>query len=90
MTESSLIQLAVVLLFLPLFGFILSIFLGKKIKQMFWVENLIIFLGLAGSIVLAYYKLSFFDNKITGEFTWIDLSNSSLLGAVKIELGSFD
>ncbi len=87
MTESSLIQLAVVLLFLPLLGFILSIFLGKKIKQMFWVENLIIFLGLVGSIVLAYYKLSFFDNKITGEFTWIDLSNSSLLGAVKIELG---
>ena len=87
MTESSLIQLSVVLLFLPLLGFTLTLFFGKKIKQMFWFENFVIFLGLIGSIVLAYQKLTFFDHKITGEFTWIDLSGSSVLGAVKIELG---
>ncbi len=87
MTESALIQLAIVLLFLPLLGFILSIFLGKKIKQMFWVENFIIFIGLVGAIVLAYHKLSFFDKGITGEFTWINLKNSSLLGPLNIELG---
>ena len=87
MTESSLIQLSVVLLFLPLFGFTLTLFFGKKIKGMFWFENFVIFLGLVGSIVLAYHKLSFFNHEITGEFTWIDLKSFSFLGAIKIELG---
>ncbi len=88
MTESSLINIAVTILFLPILGFIVTLLLGKKVKKIYYFENIILFFSLAGAGILAYTKLSLFhDTAITAEFTWINLGNTPLLGEIKINLG---
>jgi NADH-quinone oxidoreductase subunit L len=79
MTESSLIKLAIVILFLPLLGFTITIFFGKKIKYTYILE--IITVGIASllSAFLMYTKLSAYaDTEIVSEFTWITLDSTSI------------
>ena len=88
MTESLIINIAVTILFLPVLGFIVTLLLGKKVKKIYYFENIILFLALAGAAIIAYTKLSLFhDTEITSEFTWINLGNTPLLGEIKINLG---
>jgi len=88
MTESLLINIAITVLFLPLLGFVITLFLGSKVKQIYIFENIILFFSLVGAIILAYFKLSNFgDNTITSEFVWIDLGITPLMGDIKITLG---
>jgi NADH-quinone oxidoreductase subunit L len=88
MTESLMINIAIAVLFLPLLGFVVTVFLGSKIKQIYFFENIIMFLSLAGAIILAFFKLSSYgDITISSEFVWIDLGNTPLMGDVKITLG---
>jgi NADH-quinone oxidoreductase subunit L len=87
MTESLLINLAVAVLFLPLLGFVSTIFFGKKIAKIFWVEIFIIVLTFILASVLLYGKLSFYSTvDISAEFTWITL-NLPFLNTMHIELG---
>jgi NADH-quinone oxidoreductase subunit L len=82
MSENLLLQLAAAILFLPLLGFAVTLFLGKKFEKIYLFENLIIILTFALSVVLLYSKLTFFPgSSITGEFEWINL------GSVAIDLG---
>jgi NADH-quinone oxidoreductase subunit L len=82
MTESLLVKIAVVVLFLPLLGFTVSIFFGKRIKYMYVIENVFISVVFILSLLLAFGKLSYFTGKdIIAEFEWINLGN------VHIELG---
>ncbi|MDO8550241.1 MAG: NADH-quinone oxidoreductase subunit L, partial [Ignavibacteria bacterium] len=79
MTESSLIKLAVVILFLPLIGFAISIFFGKKIKYVYILEILTVASAFILSAFLAFTKLTnFVDTEIVSEFTWITLGSTSI------------
>jgi len=79
MTESSLIKIAIVILFLPLLGFTISIFFGKKIKYVYILEILTVGGAFLLSAVLAYAKLTnFVDKDIVSEFTWITLGSTSV------------
>jgi NADH-quinone oxidoreductase subunit L len=82
------IQLAVIILFLPLLGFTATLFLGKKIKFMYIFETFILICAFILSVVLVYTQLTYFSGKSTiGEFHWIDLANAPLLGRITVDLG---
>ncbi len=76
------IKIALTILFLPLLGFVVTLFLGKKIKAIYYFENVILGISLLLSIVLVYSKFSYYLNTdIVSEGTWINL------GSIKIDLG---
>ena len=52
MAESTLIQLATAILFLPLLGFTVALFFGKRFKPAYWFEIFTVGLGLVFAIVL--------------------------------------
>ncbi len=88
MSESLLINLSVIVLFLPLLGFIVTLLLGKKIPKIFFFENFVLFAGLILSGVLLFGKLtSFADTSITAEFKWIDMGSVPVVGSINIYLG---
>ena len=88
MSESLLVVLAVVLLFLPLFGFVVTIFMGERVKKGFIFENVIIVLSFIIAVVILFSKLNYFPSKaIVSQFTWIDLGSVPIIGALHIELG---
>ncbi len=88
MTENLMLQLAVAILFLPLLGFVVTLLFGKKIKFIFNFEIVIIILSFLLAVVLLYSKLTYFPGKtIVGEFTWINLGNTPVLGPISIALG---
>src|SRR5690606_38221277 len=58
MTESSLIKLAIVILFLPLIGFTFTIFFGKKIKYTYILEIATVGIAFLLSAFLMFTKLS--------------------------------
>jgi NADH-quinone oxidoreductase subunit L len=88
MTENLLINLSVIILFLPLLGFVVTLFLGKKVKKIFFFEVFILFTGLVLSFVLLYGKLTYFaDTSIISEFKWIDMGCVPVLGSINIYLG---
>ena len=88
MTETVLIQLAGIILFLPLLGFIVTLLLGKKIKHIYNFENAIIIITFILAVVLAFIKLDYFpQNTVVGEFHWINLGNIPVFGQVSIDLG---
>ena len=88
MTESTLIILAVISLFLPLLGFAVTLFFGKRIKKLYLFEVLVLGLTFISSALLAYFKLtSFLTKDFSSEFTWIDMGNVPLIGHLTINLG---
>jgi NADH-quinone oxidoreductase subunit L len=87
MSESLLIKLSIVVLFLPLLGFIVAVFFGK-IKYVYLIEIFFIVAGFILSAFLAYTKLAYFVNRdIISEFKWIEFVNVPLIGTINIELG---
>ncbi len=88
MAESTLIQLAVAVLFLPLLGFAVALFFGKKIKAAYWFEIFTVLLGFIFTVIIAASKLSsHLGTDITAEFAWVNLGNIPLIGDLKIDLG---
>jgi len=80
MTENSIINISLAILFLPLFGFAVTLLLGKKIKSIYLFEVFLISIVLVASIVLAFNKLSYFiDDKIVSELEWFRLSDSLVI-----------
>ena len=80
MTENSIINISLAILFLPLLGFAVTLLLGKKVKSIYLFEVFLISLVLIGSIVLAFNKLSYFiDDKIVSELEWFRLSDSLVI-----------
>lgn len=80
MTENSIINISLAILFLPLLGFAVTLLLGKKIKSIYLFEVFLISLVLIASIVLAFNKLSYFiDDKIVSELEWFRLSDSLVI-----------
>src|SRR4030066_1688009 len=88
MSESFLIQLSIIVLFLPLLGFVVTILFGKKIPKIFSFEIFLLFAGLVLSAILLVGKLtSFADTSITSEIKWIDMGNVPGFGSINIYLG---
>jgi NADH-quinone oxidoreductase subunit L len=88
MAESTLIQLAVAVLFLPLLGFVVALFFGKKFKAVYWFEIFTVLLAFIFALIIAVTKLTTFaGTTISAEFTWIKLANLPLLGDIRIDLG---
>lgn len=88
MSESLLVTYSLLILFLPLLGFIVTIALGKKVPKIFLFENLVMLVSLVLSGILLFIKLtSFADVAITSEFVWIDLGNVPIIGSITITLG---
>ncbi len=88
MSESLLVKYSVLILFLPLLGFIVTLLFGKKVPKIFIFENLAMFISLVLSGILLYVKLtSFADVDITSEFVWIDFGNVPVIGSITITLG---
>jgi len=80
MTENSIINISLAILFLPLLGFIVTLLLGKKVKSIYLFEVFIISAVLIASIVLAFNKLSYFiDDKIVSELEWFRLSDTLII-----------
>ena len=80
MTETGLINISLVILFLPLLGFIVTLLLGKKVKSIYLFQVFSITVALIATILLAYYKLSnFLDDKIISELEWFRLSDSFVI-----------
>ncbi len=88
MSQEALINLSVVILFLPLLGFIVTLFAGMKFKWAFLLENAIIVIGFLLSVFLLYSKLSgYLGTDIVSEFSWINFGVIPFFGEIVIKLG---
>ena len=88
MSESLLINICIVILFLPLLGFTTVVFFGKRIPKLYLFEVAILGIALLLSIIVSYVKLSFYNTKdIVAAFTWVTMGNAPSPGAISIELG---
>ncbi|HEX9253658.1 MAG TPA: proton-conducting transporter membrane subunit, partial [Ignavibacteriaceae bacterium] len=80
MTENSIINISLAILFLPLLGFVVTLLLGKKVKSIYLFEVFLISVVLVASIVLVFNKLSYFiDDKIVSELEWFRLSDTLVI-----------
>ena len=88
MSESSLITISLIILFLPLIGFSIVLFFGKKYKKLYWAEVGIIVTALFLSIYAGFIKLgSYVNTDIVSKFTWIDFGDVYSIGPLSIDLG---
>ncbi|MDA3861824.1 MAG: NADH-quinone oxidoreductase subunit L [Melioribacteraceae bacterium] len=88
MTESSLISLAVTILFLPLVGFAIVLLFGKRYEKLYLLEVGIITVALLLSIFTGFVKLTdYVNDTIITQFTWIDLGNVPSIGHLTVNLG---
>jgi len=88
MSEISLVSLSIITLFLPLIGFTVLIFFGKRFEKIYLFEVGILFAALVISILIAYFKLSAYINQdLIFSFTWIDFGNTPIIGEFGIDLG---
>jgi NADH-quinone oxidoreductase subunit L len=88
MSESFIVLLALITLFLPLAGFTTVILLGKRIQKIYFVELLFILIAFLLSVIIAFTKLTYFVNKdIVAQFNWINIGIISKGVNQFIELG---
>lgn len=88
MNESLLINISLLILFLPLFGFATVIIFGKRIPKLYLFEVFIISAALLLSILMMYFKFAYYLNKdIIAEFTWITMGGAPSSDFIKIDLG---
>lgn len=88
MTEIANIYLSIAVLLLPLLGFIVVLFLGKKFPKIYLLEVALITLTFILSIVIGVSKFSsYLHHDINFAFTWINLGNVPNIGEVTIDLG---
>ncbi len=87
MSESLLINLSVLILFLPLLGFTVVVLLGKKFPKLYLFEVGIISVAFILSLVVMFNKLAYFPQDIIASFTWITMGDAPNPGSSSIELG---
>lgn len=100
MSQETLIQLSLVILFLPLLSFILLLAFGKRLpRNGDYIANGILFIALLLSFVVMFVKFGIVNDPIAGfpdapiqsNTTWVDFkSNITVFGTViplKVELG---
>jgi len=88
MTEMANINISLAILLLPLLGFIIVLFLGKRFPKIYLVEVGIISLVFILSVVVGYSKLTtYLHQDLLFSFTWIDFGNVPNIGALSVDLG---
>lgn len=83
------IQAALIILILPLLGFIALIFAGKKLpRKGDWLATGLVSISFMISFILLVAKLGWYPEKsITSTFDWIVFDGTLLNGSLAIELG---
>ncbi len=89
MAPETLITIALLVLLLPLGGFVLMLVFGKRLpRQGDWLETGIITTALALSLVLLMQKLSLYHGEMLRfSFPWIDFHNVPGIGPLTLFLG---
>jgi NADH-quinone oxidoreductase subunit L len=89
MTHDVLLQLSLAILLLPLLGFTLMIFFGKRLpRQGDWLETGVITTALLFALVVLFEKLTLYHaENLTFNFTWVDFHNVPGIGPLKVVLG---
>ncbi|NOX18100.1 MAG: NADH-quinone oxidoreductase subunit L [Chlorobi bacterium] len=88
MAEQTLLNISLIIFLLPLFGFILVIFFGKRFEKIYRVEIGILVLTFILALIVNYFKLTLYPHKdLVFAFTWLNFSNLPGLGDVHFELG---
>src|SRR5512137_3142076 len=89
MSPDTLILLALLNLTLPLLGFVLMMFFGRKLpRQGDWLETGIITLVLCSAgVILAEKLLLYHDETLRLAFTWVDFRSVPGIGPLRIDLG---
>ncbi len=88
MSESFIVLLALITLFLPLAGFSIVILFGKKMPKIYFVELFFIGAAFVLSVIIAFSKLAYFVNKdLIAQFNWINIGIISKGVNHFIELG---
>jgi NADH-quinone oxidoreductase subunit L len=89
MSQETLFTLALLNLILPLVGFVLMMFFGKKLpRQGDWLETSFVTVVLCSALVVMIQKLvHYHDDTLRLVFTWADFQNVPGLGPLKINLG---
>ncbi len=89
MSQETIITLALAVLLLPLFNFVVLIFFSRRLpRQGDWLATFLLFVGLAVSAVILYTKLTaFHDETIQATFTWVNFGTVPGLGQFKWDLG---
>ncbi|MEK6650809.1 MAG: NADH-quinone oxidoreductase subunit L [Bacteroidota bacterium] len=89
MNPELLLQLALVVLLLPLASFTILIFINKRLpRQGDWLATGAVFVALALSLVVAATKLRLFhDEVIQANLPWVDFGNVPGMGPLTIQVG---
>jgi NADH-quinone oxidoreductase subunit L len=87
MALESLIQLSLVTLFLPLAGFLLLIFFGRRLpRQGDWLGTAMVGAAFVASLIIMFAKLSV-PESVSAGWTWATFGGIPGIGEVNIELG---
>lgn len=89
MTHETLIYLSIAILLLPLFGFVTTVFFGKRMPRGGdWWETGILFIVLILSFVVLFGKVTDYpEQSIEFSFPWVDFGNVPMIGPLQIYLG---
>ncbi len=89
MSENLLVSLSIVVLLLPLAGFVLMMFFGRKLpRQGDWLETSLVTGGLVIALIILVQKLALYhDQTLSLNFTWVDFHEVPGVGPLKIVLG---
>src|SRR5512140_791334 len=89
MPQDTMMFIALTALLLPLLGFTLMIFFGKKLpKQGDWLETTMITSALLCALIVLVQKMvNYHDETLSLNFTWVDFQNVPGIGPLKIVLG---
>ena len=89
MTPDTLLQLAVVVLLLPLVSFVVLVFFHKRLPRSGdWLGTGLLFATLGLSFIIMLAKLiSYHDQVLQTSFTWVRFGDNPLFGPLEIKLG---
>ena len=88
MSEVANINISLLILLLPLVGFIIVLFFGKRFPKIYLAEVGIIILAFILSLLVGFSKLTtYIDQDILFSFTWINFGNVPNIGPLTIDLG---
>ena len=88
MSQDANINLSIAILLLPLLGFIIVLFLGKRYPKIYITEVILVSISFILSLVVGISKLTqFISQDLNFAFQWIDFGNVPEIGLLSIDLG---
>ncbi|MCW8849327.1 MAG: NADH-quinone oxidoreductase subunit L, partial [Melioribacteraceae bacterium] len=88
MTEIANINISIAVLLLPLMGFIVVLFFGKRFPKIYLFEVGLVTLSFILSLVIGFSKFTtYLHQDLNFAFTWIDFGNVPSIGNLTIDLG---